>query len=472
MWIAGIAAIVALVLICGLIMVPPVTGLADSGDFFRVFGGAGLQPLNPHETDTARYFGYAHQYYGYAMYSFGAYVSTHVVFLAIAGALGRLFDSGVFDIRVLGACYAVCYIWALVLLIRYIPRTGNANATAVVASMLAAALLFVFGDVGYLVYFNSFFGEPFALTAALLAVAAALALASTDKPGGAMFALFVVAGFALATSKIQHAPMGVLFAVLAWRMSGLRADVRWRRQVWAGTGVLLLGSALMVVAAPDHFKHINLYQSIFYGVLRNSPDVERDLQELGIPDRYASLAGTHYFQEDTAALRDDPRLRQEVLEQLSHRDITLYYMRHPERLWQKLEAAADQAVYIRPGYLGNYDQSAGKPWGAKIYRYSGWSSWKSAHMPHSLGVFLGFYVCYCALLAWIWVRGKSRRVRLGAETLASVGVAGILACLVPLIGDGEADLGKHLFMFNVCFDMMVVSLVAGAAYGIARLIAR
>jgi hypothetical protein len=33
-------------------------------------------------------------------------------------------------------------------------------------------------------------------------------------------------------------------------------------------------------------------------------------------------------------------------------------------------------------------------------------------------------------------------------------------------------LGKHLFMFNVCFDMMGVSAVVGAAYGLVKLVER
>lgn len=33
-------------------------------------------------------------------------------------------------------------------------------------------------------------------------------------------------------------------------------------------------------------------------------------------------------------------------------------------------------------------------------------------------------------------------------------------------------LGKHLFMFNVCFDMMVVSAIMALLYGLLRTIVR
>jgi hypothetical protein len=468
-WIVGIG---SAVLIIVLIMIPPVLGLADSGDYARVLGIAGITPLDPNESYHDQYFGFAHQLYGYGSYTLGGYVSTHVVLVAVAGWIGRIVNSSHFDIRVLGSCYAAFYIWAVMLLIRNSPKSDSRRATLIVSIVLSACLVFIFGDIGYIVYFQSFFGEPYALVATLLTVAAVMAMLTSDTPSRAMLALFIGAALALATSKIQNAPLGFAFALLAWRMLRLRNDRKWRKQVWTGIGVLIVGSALMIVVAPDHLRNTNLYQSIFYGVLRNSPNVTADMRELGIPEKYAVLAGTNYFQKDTAIPQNDPVLRREVLETMSHKDIALFYIRHPSRFVQKLEVASDNAVYIRPGYLGNYDQSAGKAWGAKSYTYSAWSQWKVNEMPHKLGVFLGFYALYYALLATLWRLTKSRRLRLGLETMAIIGIAGAFACIVSIIGDGEADMGKHLFMFNVCFDMMVVSIVTGIAYGLAKLVTR
>ncbi|MFC5529977.1 hypothetical protein [Cohnella yongneupensis] len=468
-WAAGLG---SAILIVALIMIPPVLGLADSGDYSRVLGGSGIAPLDPKESYHDQYFGFAHQLYGYGGYTLGGYFSTHIILVTIAGWIGRVLSSAHFDVRVLGVCYMLLYVWAVMLLIKYAPKVGSRQTTVIGTLVLAASLVFIFDDIGYVVYFQSFFGEPYALIATLLTVAAVMALLNSDKPSGALLALFIGAALALATSKIQNAPLGFAFALLAWRMMRLRDDRRWRKQVWSGIGVLILGSALMIVVAPDRLKNTNLYQSIFFGVLKNSPDVAADMKELGIPEKYAALAGTNYFQKDTVIPQSDPVLRREVLETLSHKDIALYYLRHPSRFAQKLEVAADNAVYIRPGYLGNYDQSAGKPWGAISYRYSAWSEWKVRHMPHKLGVFLLFYVIYYFALATLWWRTQSRRFRLGLETMAIIGIAGAFACFVAIIGDGEADMGKHLFMFNVCFDMMVISIVTGMAYGLAKLVTR
>lgn len=468
-WTAGICSVI---LIIALMMLPPMLGLADNGDYARVLVGAGIAPLDPNESYHDRYFGYSHQYYGYGGYKLGGYFSTHVLIVMIAGWLGRIVSADHFDMRVLGCCYAALYISAIVLLIRSTPKADSRKATLAVSAVLAICLLFVFGDIGYIVYFQSFFGEPYALIATLLTVAAALALLAADRPSGAMLALFIGAALALATSKIQNAPLGFAFALLAWRMLKLRDDRQWRKQVWTGALVLVVCSALMIVVAPDRLKHTNLYQSIFFGVLKNSPDVAADMKELGIPNKYARLAGTNYFQKDTVIPQSDPVLHREVLETLSHKDVALYYLRHPARFMRKLEAAADNGVYIRPLYLGNYDQSAGKPRGAISYSYSAWSQWKVKKMPHTLGIFLMFYALYYLTLAWIWRRTSSRRLRLGLETMAIIGIAGAFAAFVAIIGDGEADMGKHLFMFNVCFDMMVISIVVSIAYGVTKLVFR
>ncbi|MCC3377020.1 hypothetical protein [Cohnella sp. REN36] len=467
-WLAVAAGAVLLVY---LLMIPPVVGVADNGDFIRVMGAAGIAYPDPQESYADRYFGYAHREFGYGGYTSGGYVSTHVVLVAIAGWIGRLFNSRVFDIRVLGACYSILMLAAVGLLVRHAPATRSRVLTGLVAGLLGAALLIVFGDIGYAAYFQSFFGEPFALVGMLLAVACAVALARSRQPSAWLFAGFIAAAIAVATSKIQNAPLGFAFAVLAWRMLALRADRFWHRRVLAGTGVLLLASVLMIAIAPDKLRHINLYQTIFFGILKDSPDVSGDMRELGIPERYAGLAGTNFFQKDTVIPQNDPALREDVLEKLGHRDIALFYLRHPGRFADKLAKGADHGVALRPYYLGNYDKREGRERGDLIFAFSGWSEWKRTHMPHTLGWFTGFFAGYLAILALWWKRMRSRAARLVAETFAVVALAGLFSWMVPLVGDGEADIGKHLFMFNVCFDMMILSALIGvvhaAAYGIA-----
>jgi len=473
MTIAWIAAAVTVGLAIWLLMTPPFIGVADNGDFSRLMRITGFQYPDSDEAYADRYFAYAHQYFGYKANWGSTYVTTQIIPLAVIGWIARIFNSHIFDIRWFGAFYTVLLATAAYLFARRTPEFGERKAaTAAFGILSSAMLIFVFCDIAYLAYFQSFFGEPYAMLGMLLAVASVFVMANTDKPSGRLLALFVIAALAVATSKIQNAPLGFAFALLAWRMFFLREDRRWHRQVLTGIGILLAASVLMLAAAPKGFAHINLYQSIFFGVLKDSPDVARDMQQLGIPDKYRVNAGTNYFQKDAPIPQDDPALRREVLEPISHKDIVLYYLRHPSRFVEKLEKAAEKGVFVRPSYLGNYVQEEGKPRGAVSGTFDTWSAWKAHRMPHTLGVFVGFYALYFAGLVWWWLRTASRRTRLVLETMATVGIAGLFAFVVPIIGDGEADLGKHLFMFSACFDMMVVSAITALLYGLVHIMAR
>lgn len=472
-FIAWIAVLASLGLALWLLMLPPFIGVADNGDFSRLMRITGFRYLDPNESYEDRYFGFAHQYFGYKSNWGSSYVTTQILLLAVIGWIARIFNSEIFDIRWFGAVYSALFAAAVYLLIRHTPAIpGRKTATAVIGAAAAVILLFIFGDIGYLAYFQSFYGEPYAFIGMLLLAASAFALAASERPSGRLLALFVAAGVAVATSKIQNAPLGFAFALLAWRLYALREDRKWHKQVLTGIVVLLACSVLMITAAPSGLKHINLYQSIFYGVLKDTPDLERDLKELGIPEKYAVLAGTNYFQKDTAIPQNDPVLREEVLEKLGHKEIVLYYLRHPGRFVEKLEKAAENGVFIRPYYLGNYDQSSGMPRGAISHSFSGWSDWKVRHLPNTLGWFAGYFAVYFAgLIVWR-LRTSSGRMKLVLETMAAIGLAAVFSAVVPIVGDGEADLGKHLFMFNVCFDMMVVSAAAALAYGMVRGLAR
>ncbi|MEK0317843.1 glycan biosynthesis hexose transferase WsfD [Cohnella sp. 56] len=455
-----------------LLFVPPVIGVADNGDFHRVMGAAGIAYADPQESYASRYFGYAHSFFHYGGFTTGGYVSTHVLLVALAGGIGRLIDLHTFDIRVLGFVYMALMLSAIWLIVRHAPEIRGKRMTAIAGALLSIILIVIFCDVAYTAYYQSFFGEPYALVAIMLAAGAAIAMAArsagTARPPSAwLLGLFVAAGVALATSKIQNAPLGFLFACLAWRMAGLRADAAWRRRTRIGAGVLALSAVLMMVAAPVELRHINLYQSIFFGVLKDSPDVSRDMRELGIPDKYAGLAGTNYFQKDTIVPQNDPVLKHEVLDRLSHRDIALYYVRHPDRFVSKLKKAAAYGTAIRPYYLGNYAEAEGRKRSALSYAFSTWSEWKHKHMPNTLSWFTVWYLVYYALLGvWWWRSGGRRHRRLLAEMLAVIGLTGIVAVIVSLMGDGEADMAKHLFMFNVSFDMMFAGVLAAASYGL------
>ncbi|WP_127495395.1 glycan biosynthesis hexose transferase WsfD [Paenibacillus glycanilyticus] len=445
-----LAVIVAAAVLLPLLFFSPV-GVANNGDFYRMMLAGGIDFADPGESYRDKYFGYFHRLYHYGPFSADRYISSQIIPVFIAGIIGRAVNSQTFDIRILSLLYSVLYVAALYVIVKF-----NKQRSIVFNTVLIASLALVFLDIGYVAYFNSFFGEAVTVIFMLLTFGLALALPHSDKPSVWLLTAFYLSAVCLVGTKLQNAPIGLLFLLLGLRYWKLRADRAWRWTVGIWSAVLLLATVTMYAAAPSGLKHINLYQTVFFGVLKDSPDPASDLRELGLPEAFKVNAGTNFFQKDTVIKQNDPRIVA-ALEGISHKDVLLYYAKHPDRFLQKLKRAAKNGMSIRPFYLGSYEKEAGKPYGAVSYAYSTWSTFKLKVMPNKLWFIAAFAAAYLAVLAVEYIRRwRSVQQRLYLEALFVLALVGMCGFTVPLVGDGEADLGKHLFLFNVCFDMMMV----------------
>lgn len=102
--------------------------------------------------------------------------------------------------------------------------------------------------------------------------------------------------------------------------------------------------------------------------------------------------------------------------------------------------------------------------------YSGWSELKNKHLPHSLGFLAIFYLVYYAGLLYQYFRTREAAGRIAGELMMLLGLIGLFSFLVPILGDGRADIGKHLFLFNVCFDMMAVAMLGWTLHKLTKLL--
>lgn len=426
-------------------------GVADNGDFLRMMSTIGLNYYQADESYTDRFFSFSHSRFAYEPLFKGFYPSSQILLVLIPRLLGGLLHGSFFDIRLLGAVYALLLLAATWLLVKH-----NNRGSYLTGLLLGAGILFVFYDIGYLAYFNSLYGEPVSLVFMLLAFALGLRLTTMERPTPGLLTFFFIAVIFLTCSKIQNAPIGIAFALIFLRFAWLKGEGNWRKLALRFSAAIFLVSVILYAAAPKELKHINLYQTVFFGILNGSPDVRGDLRDLGLPERLEVLAGTNYFQGDTAIKQNDPSLGPDFYDRVSHKDVLFFYLKHPGRLVKNMEYAANNSMSVRPYYLGNYEKAEGKPAGALSYTYSAWSEFKNKTLPHTLG-FLGiFYAVYFAVALFQYFRARETRERVAGELLMLLGLIGIFSFLVPILGDGRADIGKHLFMFNVCFDMMAV----------------
>lgn len=467
-WRFEIVAVLAVAAIIGwLLIAKPLIGVANNGDFERIMGTVGLADLHPEEPYADKYFAYFHRLYANSQLGLGGYISTQLIPVFAAKLVNIvLFSSKLFDVRFLAGLYALVFLSGLYMILRW-ARTGSRLADG----LLAALFVVVFADVGYMAYFNSLFGEPVTFAFLFLMLGFGFAIGKSKRPTIGMLAGFYISAFMMFGSKIQYAPIGIVLALLGFRLWKLRDDRSWRRAVIWMSGFLAIAAVAFYVTAPKELSSINNYQTVFYGVLKDSPTPERDLEKLGISPELAVLANTNYFTADTPIKQNDPMLKEAFYDKISYGKIIGFYLTHPSRFVSKLEKAAENGRMLRPYYLGTYEKSVGKQAGAVAEMYSGWSKFKKDVWPHSLLSVIVLYIVYFAGVIGYYIRSWEHSRRFVSELLAAVGVIGAIAFVVPIIGDGEADLGKHLFLYSLCYDVMLVTVVAGLTALAVRAIA-
>lgn len=524
------AALLALLL--ALLLTPPFVGLADNSDYYRV-----LQPLGFDPDGRERFY---HAYPEYRLATLesvvhpdvgtGAdarggwgdtlraalfprvdneleYVSSQFLFVKAAIALNVVVkrlagaDPAAFDVRFLGVAYAVSYAAGLAL---FVARSGWRTLRA--RFVHAALAIWFFSDIGYLLYFHSFYGEGAILATALLTAGATVALLREGEERTRTLALFYGSALLFVSAKVANAPIGALLALFGGSLWTVRRRVADRAIIVVGGAALVACAAFTYAKAPDWMKQVNQYQSIFFGVLKSSPTPEEDARELGLDSKWAALRDTHGYLPETLHDIYGDTFRREVYDRVSFGDVLRFYVLHPGRFAEKLRIAAEHAVFLRPSYLGNRAPGDGEERLTFATRWNGWEAVRKQAVDFAFPVVAAAFAAWSAVLgrrlgrllrrSWtlppplgtnVEARDRVERSSAGARettnatqpsartrdmSIARLSAAALLVVsagsqfALPIVGNGEADLQKHMFLFNVCFDLM---LVVGAAWAIDRI---
>lgn len=454
-----VSAFASLFILVYVLMLRPVIGVADNGDFGRIMGSTGLHYISSAFDD--RYFGYVNREYsvGIPIPFGGGYFSTEILVVGIAVLLSQsVFPSGIFDIRYLSFVYILVFIAALFLIV-----LGIRKRWSWAGWMAAGVSVLVFSDTAYISYFNSFYGEAVTLVFLLLMTGAGIYLASTARPRLWVLILFFAGAVFFAGAKVQNSPAGLLAVLLCFRLIRLRKDNLWKRTVVFSAACIIAVSVLSYITISRDIKTCNKYQTVFYGILKDSPDPAADLRELGLNSEYEALAGTNYFMKEYPIDIRTPEFKEEIDNTINHLKIAGFYLKHPGRLLDKLEVAALEGFLLKQGF-GNYEKYPGVAYKTTANIFSVWSNFKVSTLPHTLIFIIVFFAGFFLVLALEYIRNKDIQMRLLMEIMAFISLTGIMQFVMPIIGDGEADLSKHLFLFNVCFDLMFTAIVVYSLY--------
>jgi hypothetical protein len=444
------------------LLLPPIVGLANNGDFSRVAEPLGIFP--PEEIGAAAYFDWVVPQYRFdtsRLWFHGlCCYSSQTLFVILAVPVGVLISPpGGFDLRAIGIVNVLGFLaatWLLVLASRPLHPAPRA----------AAGLLFVhaFTDVSYATYFNSLYTEPAALIFFLASLALALLIAERPAPSGWLIAGFFLSAALLSTSRPQNALLGIPLAILGMRLAWPDHARSRRFLVTAAALTVCVVSVWYFRSTPGPLGRIHLYNAVFRELLPASDDPKRDLSELGLPPELARLAGGSGF-SSTAPIAD-PRFRDMFYARVGYGKLARFYLSHPKKLWMAIERTAAHAFEIRPLRIGNYTRSAGKFAGARSGSFDLWSRAKERFAPTHPAFVIGYLAVNLAAAIAVRASARDRAAAGAAEIWIVVVLVAAFQFSVSAVMEHESR--RSLFLFNASCDVLFLALTTRIVAALSR----
>jgi hypothetical protein len=442
--------------VCCQIMSSPMIGMADNGDFARIMGEVGLckQPaLSYHYA----YLNFVNRYFLFGKLLDPGYYSSQVFLVAAAILINKLaYSNVVFDVTFLGYLYVLLFGLGIFLICRGLRKN---NIAPWLRYLAVALMMIMFTDVSYTAYFNSLFGEPASYVFLFLTVGLALNL-SVDHPNRLCLWAFFGASLLLLSAKVQNITIGIALLVLSTGMLYLYKDNSAKKIIRFGAVLIVLSAIGVYAAEPVVIRNVNLYDSIFDGILVHDTSPRTGMIQLGVNPKYSVLTGTAAYSHKVDI--NSQQFDKDFFSKISTMDIIKLYCLHPGQLLAELQVTARNAAINRPGYLGNYERPAGLPPRSLSNRWSFWNIIRERLLPKSLWFYAGYFGLYFFTVVYAITRNKDRQARF---LLALCGTLGLMAVLqfFAVLGEGENELIKHLFLFDVLFDMTLLIAIAWLA---------
>ena len=435
-----------------LLIIRPIVGLADNGDFERIMYTVGIFHVS---TDyNIKFFNYMTR--EFAIIPANAqlcYVSTHLIPVYLSVFVSSLFLHK-FDIRFLSSLYIIILLLGMFLIFRY-----ALNFRGVKKIFSAFIISVVVLDLGYTAYLNSLFGEAATFVFFILFIGLFFKYADMENLKVYHVILLASSFIFFAFSKAQNAILGIIFAFYFIRFIYLKEDLHYKRLVKVFLSVILIFSALLIVTVPPYIAKCNLYDSVFRGVMFNSKTPSEDLQKLNLSPKLASLMGISYFDSSKPINIESDFFKKEFYDKMSIGKVALFYVKNPDRLMRMLNDTASYSFQTNLGYLGNYeyaDRNTKSKKAATFYWYSNFRQWA---LPGNFTFIFSFFLIFLLFLIWKYKRASNIHQKLRLELLFLIVLFGIIQFPLQAIGDGFNEIRKHLFLFDLCFDIMLCTTI-------------
>jgi hypothetical protein len=438
------------------LFIPPSIGLANNGDFAKMIGRFSLAPASLDTSEEYRYFT-ARWVYDRSFQWVSDDRSSELIPISAAVLTGWWFSSHIFDIRILGAIHALLWIACFAVFLPLLrPLTGwRRHLTGVVA-------VFIFTDVSYIAYCNSFYTDVAAFLFLAWAVVLWLRSINSRQISASLFVMFVGASILCVSSKSQHAPLAVFLCVLGV-VAALSFEGRWRTTAAFALSLLILLAAVVTFEVmPDSEKGPALYSVIFLSILHGSRAPLDDAGELGLGPEYLRYVD-YWPQRPSDDPLANPEWRALFVSRTNYGRIAEFYLRHPWRalaiVYRVLEDRADR----RRSGLGNYERAYRFPPGTQTTSFGWWSTLRSTVFRVAPWHIAAWYAAVLGIGIRLAIRRRATvpaRMPLFAVLLAAMGLVELAVSSLADAGETE----RHLFLFHVITDFTMMLAVAWAAW--------
>jgi len=285
------------------LLIPPVVGQGDQGDFGRLFQRFGIQ--SDISDYNRRYFGYFIRTWKIEenTASGTGFLSPDVLLVAASLSLNSLLSkTGLYDIRCLALVRMALFLAAAALILQLAWRRG-----LLVRCVAVFALVVVFADVGYVAYFNSAYSEPSSFLFGLLAIAFYLRLAASRGISGPTWPASSPVDPACLEQTTEYPRRVCPRVCRAPARTGSSDPALESRNSPRGhrSGGLL--GPLPRYSAPNWYREHIRYIAVFTRILPSSPDPRKDLQELGLDPSLVTLAGTYPWDRESTDRKEQLR---------------------------------------------------------------------------------------------------------------------------------------------------------------------
>jgi hypothetical protein len=432
------------------LFINPIIGKYDNGDFARlmIYGGLSNVPNNGSDIFVL------HTQYLISSPSillpfYFDWVSGSILLkIAVVACLyAHNFNNYIFDIRYLAFVYSLVFLLGIFLILRY------KKLSPLLKCVAGIFIILFFTDTSYVSYFNSLYGEPGTIVFFFLTIGTYLTLITKDKPKIRYFVFFFIASAGFLTSKAQELPLLVFMILVYLGLFVYYKEKKYRKCIVIGSLLVTMLCAVAYFSLTDTINENNIYQAVFNGVLRGSKNPQKDLEELGLNKNLVDFYGKTFYNRQSGPDPLGKEMLKEFYPNISSGKVLAFYIKHPDRLWQKIQDSADNAYgFLLPGKWsfakGQYD--AKKP----VNTFRTRLILKSPKLYHNIYIFIAFSLIYFLVVIFYFIKCKDKSVRMLMLMLLFILAAGSSQLILPVIGSGHGDFPKHLFLLNLSYDIM------------------